>query len=99
MQMQRMQIRMKLPFKHYARYAQHFAEAYSEPCQASEMEFLEKRVNDFKTLKTVITKRSTLSVCQCLRCVVGSTLRGFYYFLLLLLLLFLNKKKVLLSHF
>ena len=95
MQMQRMQIRMKLPFKHYAHYAQHFAEAYSEPCQASGMEFLEKRVNDFKTLKTVITKRSTLSVCQCLRCVVGSTLRRFYYYLLLLLLLlFLYKKKV-----
>ena len=31
-------MRMKPPLKHDTRYAQHFAEAYSELCQASEME-------------------------------------------------------------
>ena len=31
-------MKMKLPLKHYTRYAQHFAEVYSMPCQASEVE-------------------------------------------------------------
>ena len=35
--MQRMKMRMKLPFKHDTRYTQHFAKAYSEPCQVSEV--------------------------------------------------------------
>ena len=60
--MQRMQMRMKLALKHDTRYAQHFAEVYSEPCQTSEMEHFAKTVNDL--LKTVIAKRSTLGVLQ-----------------------------------
>ena len=60
MQKQRMQITMILPLKHDTRYAQHFAEVYSEPFQASEMELSVKRVNGLKPLKTVIAKRSTL---------------------------------------
>ena len=42
MQMQRMQMRMKLPLEHDTRYAQYFAEVYSEPSQASEMELFAK---------------------------------------------------------
>ena len=60
MQMQHMQMRMKLPLKHDTRYAQYFAEVYSEPCQPSEMKFFAKTVNDLKPLKTA--KRSTLGV-------------------------------------
>ena len=60
MQMQRMQLRMKLPLKHDTRYAQHFAEVYSEPCQTSEVELFMKTVNDLKPLKTAIAERSTL---------------------------------------
>ena len=55
---------MKLPLKHDTRYAQHFAEAYSEPCQTSEMKLIAKTVNDFKLLKTAIGTRSTLRVWQ-----------------------------------
>ena len=56
MQMQLMQTRMKLPLKHDTRYAQYFAEVYSEPCQASEMELFAKTVNGLKPVKTVIPK-------------------------------------------
>ena len=31
-------MKMKLPLKHDTRYVQHFAEVYSEPCRASEVE-------------------------------------------------------------
>ena len=55
-------MRMKLPLKHDTRYAQHFAEVYSEPCRASGMELFAKTVNDLKTLETVIAKMSTLGV-------------------------------------
>ena len=55
-------MRTKIPRKHDTCYAQHFTEAYSEPCQASEMELFAKTVNDLKPLKTVIAKRSTLGV-------------------------------------
>ena len=61
-QMQRVQMRMKLPLKHGTRYVQHFAEAYSELCQASEMKLFVKTVNDLKPLKAVVAKRSTLGV-------------------------------------
>ena len=61
-QIQRMQMRMKLHLKHGTRYAQHFAEACSELCQASEMELFVKTVNDLKPLKDVVAKRSTLGV-------------------------------------
>ena len=37
-------MRMKLPLKHDARYT-HFAEVYSGPCQASEIELFAKTVN------------------------------------------------------
>ena len=57
-------MRMKLPLKHDTRYAQHFAEVYSEPSRASEMELFAKTVNDLKTLETVIAKMSTLGVWQ-----------------------------------
>ena len=40
MQIQRMQMRIKLPLKHDTRYAQHLAKTYSEPCQASEIKQL-----------------------------------------------------------
>ena len=62
MQMQRIQMRMKLPLKHDTRYAQQFPEMSSEPCHASEMEIFRKTVNDFKPFKTVIAKRSALGV-------------------------------------
>ena len=62
MQMQRMEMRMKLPLKHDTHYTQHSAEVYSEPCKASEVELFAKTVNDLKPLKTVIAKRSTLGV-------------------------------------
>ena len=62
MQMQQMQMRMKLPLKHDTRCALYFAEMYSEPCQVSEMELFAKTVNDLKPLKTVFAKRSTLGV-------------------------------------
>ena len=55
--MQRMQMRMKLPLKHDTRYAKHFAEVYSEPCQTSGMELFAKTVNDLKPIKTVIAKK------------------------------------------
>ena len=54
MQMQRMEMRMKLPLKHDTHYAQHFAEVYSEPCKASDVKLFAKTVNDLKSLKTVI---------------------------------------------
>ena len=52
-QMQHMQLRMKLPFKHDIRYAQYFAKMNSECCQASEVELFVKTVNDLKLLKAV----------------------------------------------
>ena len=61
-QMQRMQMRMKLPLKHDIRYAEHFANMNSERYQASEVELFVKRVNDLKPLNTVIAKRSTLGI-------------------------------------
>ena len=61
-QMQGMQLRMKLPLKHDICYAQHFAKMNSECCQASEMELFVKTVNDLKLLKAVIAKRSTLGI-------------------------------------
>ena len=60
--MQRMQMSIKFPLKHDTRYAQHFAEVYSEPCQVSEVELFVKTVNALKPLKTVIAKRSTLGI-------------------------------------
>ena len=39
-QIQRMQMKMKLPLKHGHRYAQHFAKMNSERCQAYESSFL-----------------------------------------------------------
>ena len=62
MQMLRIQMRIRLPLKHVARYAQHFAEAYSESCQVPEVELFAKIVDDLKPLKTVIAKGSTLGV-------------------------------------
>ena len=62
MQMQRMQMRMKLPLKHDTRYAQNFAKVNSEPCQASEVKLTAKTVNDLKTLKTLTAKRSNLDL-------------------------------------
>ena len=53
---------IKFPLKHDTRYAQHFAEVYSEPCQVSEVELFVKTVNALKPLKTVIAKRSTLGI-------------------------------------
>ena len=61
-QIQRMQIRMKLPLKHDIRYAQHFARMNSERCQASEVKLFVKTVDDLKPLKAVIAKRSTLGI-------------------------------------
>ena len=61
-QMERMQMRMKRPFKHDTHCKQHLAGVYSEPCQASEMEFFATTVNDLEPLKTVTAKRSTLGV-------------------------------------
>ena len=55
-------MRIRLPLKHVARYAQHFAEAYSESCQVPEVELFAKIVDDLKPLKTVIAKGSTLGV-------------------------------------
>ena len=52
-QIQHMQMRMKLPFKHDIRYAQYFAKMNSECCQASEVELFVKTVNDLKLLKAV----------------------------------------------
>ena len=60
--MQPIQMRMKLPLKHGTCYAQHFAEVYSVPCQASDMELFAKTVNDLKPLNSVIPKGSTLGV-------------------------------------
>ena len=61
-QIQSMQIRMKLPLKHDTRYAQHFAKMNSERYQASEVKLFVKTVNDLKPLKAVIAKRSTLGI-------------------------------------
>ena len=61
-QMQRTQMRMKLPLKHDIRYAQHFAKMNSEHCQASEVELFVKTVNDLKLLKAFISKRSHLGI-------------------------------------
>ena len=60
-QMQRMQMRIKLPLKHDTRYAQHFAKVNSEPCQASEVELFAKIVNS-KPLKVLIAKMSALGI-------------------------------------
>ena len=57
-----MQMRMKLSLKHDIRYAQHFAEMYSESCRASEMELFTKTVNGLEQFKNVIAKRSNLDV-------------------------------------
>lgn len=62
MQMQRIQMRVRLSLKNITRYTQRLAEAYSEPCQVSEMELYAKTVNDLKPLKTVIAKRSSFGV-------------------------------------
>ena len=62
MQMQRMQMRVKLPLKHDTCYAQHLAKVYSEPCQVSEEELFAKTVNALKPLKTVIAKKFTLGI-------------------------------------
>ena len=61
-QMQRIQMRMKLPLKHDICYAQHFAKMNSERCQASEVELIVKTVNGLNRLKVVIAKRSTLGI-------------------------------------
>ena len=61
-QLQCMQMRMKLPLKHDIRYAQHFAQTNSERCQISEVELFVKTCNDLKPLKAVIAKRSTLGI-------------------------------------
>ena len=53
---------MKLPLKHGIRYAQHFEKMNSECCQTSEVELFVKTVNDLKTLKAAIAKRSTLGI-------------------------------------
>ena len=58
MQMQRMQMRTRLTFKHVTRYVQHLAGAYLELYQVSEMEPFAKTVNDLKPLETVIAKGS-----------------------------------------
>ena len=50
MQVQCMQMRMTLPLKYVTCYAEHFVEAYSEPCQASQMEIFKKAVNDLNPL-------------------------------------------------
>ena len=55
-------MRMKPPFEHDTRYAQHFEKLNSEPCQASEVELFAETVNALKPLKTVVTKRSTLGI-------------------------------------
>ena len=47
--MQRMQMRMKHPFKHDTRYAQYFAN-------------IVQTLNDLKPLKAVITKRATSGI-------------------------------------
>ena len=60
--MQRIQMRVRLSLKNITRYTQRLAEAYSEPCQVSEMELYAKTVNDLKPLKTVIAKRSSFGV-------------------------------------
>ena len=62
MQMQRIQMRVRLSLKNITRYTQRLAEAYSEPCQVSEMELYAKTVNDLKPLKTIIAKRSSFGV-------------------------------------
>ena len=62
MQMQHMQMRMKIPLKHDTRYVQHFTQGYSESFQASEAELFVKTVNGSMPLKTVIAKRSTVDV-------------------------------------
>ena len=54
-----MQMKMKLPLKHDACYAQHFTKVNSGPCQAFEVELFAKTVND---LKAVIAKRSILGI-------------------------------------
>ena len=43
-QMQRIQMRMKLPLKHDTRFAQHFTKVNSEPCKASEVELFQKQL-------------------------------------------------------
>ena len=42
-------MRMRLSLKHDTCYAQHFAEVYSGPCEASEMELFSKTVNELMT--------------------------------------------------
>ena len=61
-QMQHMQMRMKLPLKHDIRYVQHFAKMNSERCQAYEVEIFVKTVSDLKSLQAVTAKRSTLCI-------------------------------------
>ena len=64
MQMQRMQMRMNLPLKQNTPYALRFAEIYSDPCQSSEEELFAKTVNDLKTLKTIVGRRSIFGVWE-----------------------------------
>ena len=52
-------MKMKLPLKNDACYAQHFTKVNSGPCQAFEVELFAETVND---LKAVIAKRSTLGI-------------------------------------
>ena len=60
-QMQHMQMRIKLPLKHDIHYA-HFAKMNSEHSLASEVELFVKTVNDLNPLEAVITKRFTLGI-------------------------------------
>ena len=72
-------MRMRLSLKHDTCYAQHFAELYSEPCQASEMELFAKTVNELmlfaKTVNELMTK-SCVQNCYCKKVLVGC-LTGF----------------------
>ena len=61
-QMQRMQMRMRLPLKDNIRYAKHFAKTTSERYQISKVELFLKTVNDLKSSKVVIAKRPTLRI-------------------------------------
>ena len=57
-------MRMRLSLKHDTCYAQHFAEVYSEPCQASEMELFAKTVNKLMT-------KSCVENCFCKKVLFG----------------------------
>ena len=53
---------MKILPKHDTRYIQQFGKLNSEPCQAFEVEFFAKTVNELKPLKTIIAKRLILGI-------------------------------------